>query len=185
MRRDLEHAVPLDMFRDAGVDGVGRGGRRGGGGGETSWRFLSPESFEPPQLLAAGRGGGDERERVNGGQETRGFRTTRSKDLPRRRREGEEDWMAGDELVSSSSEEAPPPRNPARHQLKRPEVSHSTSSRHRKLSSPRGLSELLANAGLSGYEKLLVRNGWDSLGRVQLMAEEDLVSSLIDKLRNV
>jgi hypothetical protein len=39
----------------------------------------------------------------------------------------------------------------------------------------REFEEMLAEVGLSGYEKLLVRNGWDTPSRLRLITENDLV----------
>ncbi|EKX54630.1 hypothetical protein GUITHDRAFT_132322 [Guillardia theta CCMP2712] len=181
MRRDLDKAVPLDKFRATGAGGGRVGGRRG---------FLSPESFEPPQAFNSWASARpflpqveeeeEARERSDREQETKGRRSVHSKEVPSWRTGTEEEWVAGDELVSSASQDDSPlpPRKSGRDHAK---IASSSSMRYRKLPAPRGLSELLANAGLSGYEKLLVRNGWDSLSRVQLMAEEDLMELGVKK----
>jgi hypothetical protein len=37
------------------------------------------------------------------------------------------------------------------------------------------VASLLAAAGLSRHEKTLVRNGWDSVQRIRMLTEDDLV----------
>jgi hypothetical protein len=45
----------------------------------------------------------------------------------------------------------------------------------------RDFEEILAEVGLSGYEKLLVRNGWDTASRLKLITENDLVRNNCDR----
>jgi hypothetical protein len=94
-------------------------------------------------------------------------------DEPRRSRgmvSGEANWLQG--VLGGGATAI----DESKHQ--RSAVKRRSDTKEHVSSRPKGVrefEEMLAEVGLSGYEKLLVRNGWDTPSRLRLITENDLV----------